>query len=103
VLDALRAALASPGAAATVTPVLTPRAMPGAAGPVHIDISGGAFEHVEVRVRGGHLQHPAQPAGLDVVTNARGTVDVRVLATDTLGRSGEASLLLRGATGNEPR
>ena len=102
VLTTLRAALGPPGTPTLVTPSLSARALPGGARVFHIDISGGPFDHVEARVRGGHLHSAARPSGLDVVANARGAVDVHLIATDAFGRSAERDLVLRGAASAEP-
>jgi hypothetical protein len=65
----------------------------------HVELQGATFTHVEATVRGGHLLGKPSPSGLYVVIDRPGAVDVRVVATDALGRSAMAE----GAVSATPR
>jgi hypothetical protein len=60
----------------------------------HIAIHGGPFEHVEAVVQGGHVHGAPSPAGVDVVADRPGAVDVRVVASDAFGRTSVATITL---------
>ncbi len=94
VLGLVRSAMGARGAPSPATPTLTPTVLADPSHTLHVTVGGGSFAHVEARVRGGHLRGPAGPTGFDVVAGARSAVDVRVVATDALGRSGSASMQL---------
>ena len=94
VLAVVRGAVGARGAMTLPAPTLAPTVVPGSSHVFHVNVGGGSFAHVEARVRGGHLRGPVDPTGFDVVAGARSAVDVRVVATDALGRSASASMQL---------
>jgi hypothetical protein len=89
VLTSLRTALAPVGA--PTPPALTLHPQGG-----HVELQGSPFQHVEATVLGGHLVGRPSPAGVDVVADRPGSMDVRVVATDSLGRTAVASITLPG-------
>jgi hypothetical protein len=95
VLAALLPFLSPPGAPGA--PVLTLQTHDG-----RVELRGTAFSHVEATVRGGHLRGRPSPSGVTIAADRPGTVDVRVLATDSWGRTAMAMTTLSGTPQTNP-
>jgi|HubBroStandDraft_4_1064222.scaffolds.fasta_scaffold256890_2 hypothetical protein len=95
VLAALLPFLAPVGPPAA--PVLTLQTHDG-----RVELRGTTFSHVEATAQGGHLRGRPSPSGLTVVADRPGAVDVRVVATDPLGRTVVAMTRLTGTPQPNP-
>lgn len=86
-LRVVASSLAPAGTLVAVAPTLSVAPVPSASGSVHLTLSGVRAEHVEARVRGGHLRGAPLPTGMEVVPSGRGSAVVSAVVTDPLGRT----------------